>query len=162
MAPAVRTTVSLREELSAVRDYLRNETYRYQGWLYWDCAVDPDVEQDIRIPKKLILTFVENAMNHSLFQGPEKGKIEVSVHRSRLGLLIMVSDNGKTNEQLPEIENPVNGTVQLLDKLLEVYNQQTDEPVSYRMLDRCEGEEGRQGTRVLITVKIGNTIRRQA
>ena len=162
MEPALRTSVTLREELSAVREYLRNETYRYQGWLYWDCAVDPDVEQSIRIPKKLILTFVENAMNHALFQGPEKGKIEVSVHRSTLGLLIMVSDNGKTNNQLPEVEKPGNGTLKLLDEFLKVYNQQSKEHVSYRMLDRCEGEEGRQGTRVLITVKIGDPLRKQA
>ncbi len=157
MDAAVQTTIPLREELGSVREFLRNETFRYRDRLYWDCTVDPDVDQGIRIPKKLVLTFVEKTMNHRLFQDQEKGKVEVSVHRSTLGMLIMVTDNGRSGTAA-EPTAPLNGPLKLLDEYLKVYNRQSKERISYKILDRCAGESNRHGSRVLITIKFSDSV----
>ena len=152
METAVQANFKLQEEIDSIQQYLKNEALRYQGKLSWDCSVDPDVDRMQPIPKMLILTFVENAITHSLFQNNGGGKVEVSVHKSNLGVLIMVTDNGAGLKESSALHQHQKEKLRSLDVDLKFFNKKQANNISYSILNRSLSETGRCGSRVLITI----------
>ncbi len=153
MESPVQTHNTLAAEIKCVREFLKNEEFRYNGKLSWECSLDPEVDTTVHIPSNLIHTFVENAIRYGIFQNPEGGKIDVSINKSSLGILIMISDNGIEIKDSLIIQNHCMERLKLLDSYLELFNRKHPCRVSYKILDRSEFETDRTGTRVLITLK---------
>lgn len=153
MQNSIQTYATLQEEVESVKEYLENESYKYKEKLSWELSQDPEADTRLLIPKTLIRTFVENAITHGLIQNPEGGLIEISVHKSALGTLIMVVDNGTNHEETPSIREHQNGKLRCLDEYLKLFNEQHPYSVKYNILSRSLGERGQSGSRVLITVK---------
>ncbi len=153
MESAVRTNNTLKEEIQSVEQYLQNEEFRYNGKLSWECSLDPGVDTDIVLPHQLILNFVEDAIKHGIFHNPHGGKIDVSIHKSRIGILIMVTDNGAKLKDSHDTQKYRKERLSLLDKYLRLFNKQHTYSVDYKILDRSVCETDRTGSRVLITLK---------
>ena len=102
MDVAVKTHITtLEREIESVKAYLQNEAFRYEGKLAWECVLDPEVDTSVAVPKSLILTFAENAIKHGIFQSPDGGKVDISINKSRIGVLIIISDNGTERRERP-------------------------------------------------------------
>lgn len=153
MESTVKTLNTLKEEIQSVRQYLQNEEFRYIGKLTWECSLDPEVDTNIILPHQLILNFVEDAIKHGIFHNPQGGKIDVSVHKSRIGILIMVTDNGAKLSDSSDTQNYHNEKFKLLDEYLRLFNKQHTYMIDYKILDRSICEADRTGSRVLITIK---------
>ncbi|MCK5137767.1 MAG: hypothetical protein KAR19_18420 [Bacteroidales bacterium] len=153
MESAVRTHNTLKEEIQSVEQYLQNEEFRYNGKLSWECSLDPEVNTNIVVPHQLILTFVEDAIKHGIFHNSYGGKIDVSINKSRIGVLIMVTDNGAKLEDSSGTQNFRKEKFKLLDNYLHLFNKKQTYKVNYQILDRSICETDRTGIRVLITLK---------
>ena len=153
MESAVKTYKTLEEEIESVRQYLKNEAFRYDGKLSWECILDPEVDTSVIIPNLLIQTFVENAIRHGIFQNPEGGKVDVSINKSKIGVLIMISDNASDYNGAHLVQKHREENLRLLDQYLDLFNKNQPCAVSYQVLDRADSETDRMGTRVLITLK---------
>lgn len=154
METAVQARNTLKAEIESVKKYLQNEAFRYGDKLSWECTVDPEVNTHIPVPSLLIQTFVENAIKHGIFQDPRGGMVDVTILKSSVGVLIMITDNGIVFDSYPGNRKISNGKLRLLDEYLEIYNRQQPCTVSYKVLDRAAIEPGRTGSRVLITIKL--------
>lgn len=154
MTNAFEPYKSLEEEVEFVKQYLDIEEYRFNGKLSSEFYIDPSVDTEIIIPKMLIHIFVENAIKHGIFHNKEGGKINISVNKTNIGALIMVTDDGVGMSKALEIEQHRGEGLKILDNYLQLFNRQHKHSVSYHILDRTNNETGQTGTRVLITLKI--------
>lgn len=152
METEVLTYRSLSEELERVCEFLSNEAFRYEGRLKWECNVDPMAETGMPVPKMLIQIFVERAIRYGIFNSGEGGKIEVSVHRTSVGTLVMVTDNGIIPDPAIQPDRMKGNRLELLDSQIEVFNREHDHAVSYRVLQIAHSEPEMTGTRVLVTI----------
>lgn len=89
----IRDTVTLREELASVRDYLLIQEARFEGRLRVEIAVPADV-LDTRVPVLSVQPLVENAILHGL-EAADDGWLRLAARRSRGDVEIEVSDNGQ-------------------------------------------------------------------
>ncbi len=153
METSVQLYSTLHEEIESLKEFLAKAELRYKGKISCECSVDPDVEKGVIIPKMLIRIFIENAINHHLLEKPEGGKVETSVHRSNLGVLIMITDNGTSLKDAPILAKYREEKLRLLDDFLLYFNTKNPHYINYHILDRGIEEPGRSGSRVLITIK---------
>lgn len=90
-----KKTISLRDELYALKLYLELESRRLDSSFDYRIAVDAGVDADaIAMPPLVIQPFVENAIWHGLRGRKSSGNIEVRVSNQNGGLMIMVEDDG--------------------------------------------------------------------
>ncbi|WP_342573167.1 sensor histidine kinase [Paenibacillus sp. FSL R5-0749] len=105
--------VTVKEELELIESFLQIQKYRFGDKLQYSIEADPAVLM-YRIPKMVILPFVENASIHGIESSPGVGIIQLFVSTEIDHLLIRLTDNGIGMSQAR------------LEELLSYLNQNTD------------------------------------
>lgn len=85
--------VTVKEELELIESFLQIQKYRFGEKLHYRIEVDPSTLM-YRIPKMVILPFVENASIHGIESSPDEGFIELLVTVKHDRLHISLQDNG--------------------------------------------------------------------
>lgn len=102
-------TVTLREELENVKNYINIQQFRFQDKFSIHYIVDDpaDTILDYFIPKLTLQPLVENALIHGLKDTLSGGDIKIQIEKQHNDILIHITDNGKGIEQnrLIEIQN---------------------------------------------------------
>jgi len=133
--------------------HLENEAGRHEGKLLWTCSVGEDVDTGLIIPKMLIRIFVENAIEEGLILNGNGGRIEISAHKTSLGMLIMIHDEGIHFQDISSIRERREKRIRRLDEYLILFNENHPYLVHYDILDRSIHDSGKSGSRVLITIQ---------
>jgi len=87
--------VTIGEELDFVRNYIEIEKFRFGSLFTYYINIDNDSQMDIKIPRMLIHTFVENAIKYSIRNRPEGGVLNICIQTINGVLNIIIEDNGK-------------------------------------------------------------------
>lgn len=88
-----KTTISLKEELRTVEDYLTLEKIRYEERLQSKLEIAPET-MHVQIPPMMIQTLVENAIKHGVQKAEKWGFVEVKTHIESGYLLINIRNTG--------------------------------------------------------------------
>lgn len=101
-----RLTVSLEEELEAIRNYLDLEQMRMKGNMAYEIKVEPAINlQQTFVPTMLIQPHVENAVWHGLrHREDDQGKITITVSSEGEQLICRVRDNGVGRQRSAQLE----------------------------------------------------------
>ncbi|MFD0750364.1 sensor histidine kinase [Mucilaginibacter calamicampi] len=86
-------TISIREEISLLNDYLAMEQLRFS--FQYQVDADEGVNDNIEIPVMLVQPFVENAVKHGVMPLKGTGDINISFTKQGSDLKITITDNGK-------------------------------------------------------------------
>lgn len=105
--------VTVKEELELIESFLQIQKYRFGEKLQYTIEADPAVLM-YRIPKMVILPFVENASIHGIESSPGVGIIQLFVSMDNDQLHIRLTDNGIGMSQAK------------LEELLSYLDQNTD------------------------------------
>ena len=154
METILKTYGTLGEEILSVEEYLAAKDSGKEDTITWECRVDPQADTSILVPAMLIKSFVEHSFLNKISSQPDGGRIDVSVHRTTLGILIMVTDNGTLRYQQYGNGNLIGNRLELLDQQIIDFNKNQEETISYQLLDLAYAEPGQTGTRVLITIAL--------
>jgi LytS/YehU family sensor histidine kinase len=145
---------SLEDEIQSVKELLTRKASGSEVNLAWECRVDPKADTTILVPGTLLRSFVEHALMSDILNHPDGGKIEVSVHRTTLGILVMITDNGSLRYREYSKDRLIGNRLELLDQEINDFNNEKKYTVSYQILDISYAQPGQTGTRVLITIVI--------
>lgn len=154
METSVKTYRMLEEEILFVKEFLAKEAHYSDEELTWECTIDPQVDTSIPVPGGLVKSFVEHALLKEISKHPEGGKVNVTIHSTTLGILIMVSDNGSLRYQAYGKGNLIGNRLELLDQQIHEFNRAEEHTISYQLLDLAYAQPGQTGTRVLITIAL--------
>ena len=108
-----QNSVTVKEELELIESFLQIQKYRFGEKLQYSIKADPAVLM-YRIPKMVILPFVENASIHGIESSPGVGNIQLLVSIEHDQLYIRITDNG------------IGMSPARLDELLSYLEQNTD------------------------------------
>lgn len=87
-------TVTLGREIQLLRDYMELQETRYGERIQMEIRSEDPALEACRVPKFILQPLVENSILHGLRERTAGGQIRVRVRRSRLGVVITVTDNG--------------------------------------------------------------------
>jgi len=148
-----KMTISLREEIRFVRDYLTLENLRLGDLFSFNIDVEEVFMDQVQIPKMLIQNFVENALKHGILNLKDrKGLIRVYSVEQGGSLNICVEDNGIGRKEASEISTLGNGKgLVITQRILEILRKLKKVKISYEIVDLYR-EEVAIGTRVSIKI----------
>lgn len=144
---------TLQDELDHVENYLVLEKFRNDGKLNWQFDLDKNVNMEIKIPKMLIHTFVENAMKHGLRNLEKDGMLSISMSASDNEHVIVVRDNGIGRAGALKLSTFGTGKgMQILDQILELYYNLMKVRITYTINDLYNDEKESAGTEIAIII----------
>lgn len=145
-------TRTLEEEMQFVKDYVSIMQMRYIDMFDYHFEFEEDIDMQIKVPKMIIQSFAENAINHGLRPKESKGNLRISIYNEENGIEITVEDDGigRTNAALKNTENTGKGTL-IITEYLDLFNRFNKEKISYKIQDLFENRKA-TGTRVIIYI----------
>ncbi len=96
-----KDTISIKEELTLVANYLDLEKVRFEDRLMIDFHIDKTVE-NIEIPPFIIQILAENAIKHGISREIEGGKVTIEVTRDANDLIMRVTNTGRLKNEISE------------------------------------------------------------
>jgi hypothetical protein len=149
-----RMSRSLEEEIDFTQKYLEIEKFRYREKFEFDLKVHPDINTSVEVPRMIIETFAESAINNGLMHRTQGGLLHIEIVLGNKTLVATFEDNGvgmlKSSEYNKE---KAFKTVRLMDEFLKIYNELNKTNIRYEMYDIRVNEEF-PGTRVVVTIPI--------
>jgi ligand-binding sensor domain-containing protein len=153
--------VPLKEELEALRLYLKMESLRFAGNFEYEIRVDEKIDVNVlEVPPMLIQPFVENAIWHGLMHKMEGGKIVVSICRKEDGLHCIVEDNGVGRARARKLEAGRRRSkhrsygMQITQDRIRMINELYDANAGIEITDLYDDEGAAAGTRVELNLPL--------
>ncbi|MDP1726600.1 MAG: histidine kinase [Bacteroidota bacterium] len=111
-----KRTVSLRQEIETVKDYLAIEKIRFDNRMQIQFNLAPDT-LDTQVPPMMLQTLVENAVKHGISKSKSGGLIVISSSRTKTFLHIEIINNGRLEPGTGETGVGIENTMQRLQIL---------------------------------------------
>lgn len=151
------TTISLEEELEALRLYIELEELRFEHQFTYQITIDDDVDvEGTRVPPLIIQPYVENAIQHGLFPKAGPGKLSVEVQAETDYLRIAIADNGIGRVRSRELnqgrQHKKSLGMNITRDRLEFLNRDRTNRISVQVSDRYDTNDEADGTLVEIFV----------
>ncbi len=99
-------TISLREEMSAIKLYIELEKMRFEGKFSYSISIDENINTDtIELPPLMLQPFIENAIWHGLMHNTEAGELKIVISEKEQEVVCLIQDNGIGRQKAMEIKN---------------------------------------------------------
>ncbi len=149
---------TLNDELDYVENYLSLEKFRLKNELVFEIKLDDDINGEVKIPKMLIHTFVENSIKHGIKHLEGNGNILISVSNGLDLYTIKITDNGIGRNKSKEFSTFSTGKgLEILNQILDLYYNLEKVKIIYKIKDLESEDTKSSGTEVLINIPILNS-----
>jgi hypothetical protein len=95
-------TVSLKQEIDTVNDYLAIEKIRFDERLWVEISI-PEAALQVQLPPMMLQTLVENAVKHGISKSMKGGEIKISAILTKFHLHIEIVNSGRFEPKETEI-----------------------------------------------------------
>jgi len=152
LTEADEVTRTLEEEMQFVKDYVSIMQMRYINMFDYHFEFEDDIDLQIKVPKMIIQSFVENAINHGLRPKESRGSLSIKIYNKGKGIEVIVEDDGigRSNAASMNTENTGKGTM-IISEYLTLFNRFNKEKISYSIQDLFEKRKA-AGTRIVIYI----------
>lgn len=154
-------TVTLSNELEALKLYIEMESIRFEKQFTYKIEVDTDVHPDhVYVPPLIIQPYVENAIWHGLLHKEEAGQLSVRIVRKAPSLLeCVIEDNGVGREMARELKSKSASSgkslgMKLTESRLALLNKHSDWNASVEIIDLRNAEGLPAGTKVILRIPV--------
>lgn len=118
------TTVSLKEELKTIEDYLSLEKIRYEERLQMKWSISPETLR-IQVPPMMLQTLVENAIKHGVQKALRWGFIEIRSGIDQQELVINIRNTGKLTDRPTDAKSTGTGVENTRKRLQLLYGNKS-------------------------------------
>lgn len=158
-------TITLKEEISFIKNYLAIEKLRFEDKVSYKIHTDNSLDINaLEIPTMLLQPMIENAVNHGIFHKSTAGKIEVDFKATSLEnkYEVIIKDDGIGINKTKKHNKKTTGTASahsstVIAERLEILNESGDWYITYSIKDRSEINDG-TGTIIQITIQNLNAL----
>jgi len=155
-------TVSLSDEMDALKLYLELESMRFKDRFEYTIVMDPRINMiSTFIPPFIIQPFLENSIWHGLMNREGNGLLQLIFHLEETHLRCLVEDNGVGRKHAAEIkeQNPFERSskgIAITESRIRLFDKKglLTDPVTY--IDLVDKNGISEGTRVIILIPIMN------
>ncbi len=142
--------VSLSDELDFVRNYIDLERFRCNNSFNYTIDVGNDIDLQVKIPRMLIHTFVENAIKYGVRNNNERGQLKIALLKKENTYQIIVEDNGPGLDSQTSSNASTGKGLLILNELIELYYQLEKVKISYSLQNISGPGISVSGTRAIV------------
>lgn len=155
-------TISLKDELEALRLYIEIEHLRLEGKFEYHIDIDSGIHVDqILMPPMILQPFVENAIWHGLMHKTSGGKLLIQVRDMGTHVQCVIEDNGIGRAKAREIQDNGSGHkkslgMQITGDRIAIINRIYGIDTQVHVIDLFNAKGEPEGTRVVINIPLIN------
>jgi len=147
--------ITVKKEIETLKLYTGLEAIRFENIFDYEIEIDKDVDKDLNIPPMIIQPYVENAINHGLFNlKNRRGKLLIKLEmQDEDTLRITIEDNGVGRKKATELRTKRHKSrgMQLIEDRIDTINDAADVKVNVKIIDLEENGIA-MGTKVIATI----------
>ncbi len=153
-------TVSLDQDLEALRIYIEMEALRFDNKFEFSIAVEEATTlHAIQVPPMIFQPFVENAIWHGLLHKEGRGRMSIRIAREKRLLSVIIEDNGIGRKKAAELRSKSATTrkslgMQLTEERMQLLKAELKTDGLIMVEDLEDEEKNPLGTRVTILLPI--------
>jgi two-component sensor histidine kinase len=151
---AERIYRSLGEELDFVTTYLELEKLRFGDKFNYEIEVGEGISQKEQVPKMVLQTFAENAINHGIIPCAYAGMLKIMADRENDYLKLTIEDNGIGRASAAGHSTSTGKGLKLTGEFYDILNQINKKPVKHIITDLHNADGNAAGTRVEVWVPL--------
>ncbi len=149
--------ITLFDEIETCRLYTQLEGMRVGDKLSYSFSVDETIDlKSIMVPALILQPFIENAIWHGIIPKEDGGEVNISISKKEDKISCMVEDNGIGREI--SMQNKFRGATEthqskglaLTKARLELDNSLNERNASVEIIDKKNGNEPSEGTKVIL------------
>ena len=145
-------TITLKNELEALRLYIEMEEMRFENRFDYYIHVDEEVESEfVEVPPLLLQPYVENAIWHGLMHKEARGRLTVEIKQENGWLRCVIEDNGIGRQKAQQLKSKSatrdkSMGMKITTDRLNLYHQKT----KVQVIDLTDSKGNPAGTRVTL------------
>lgn len=153
-------TISIKDELEALRLYLEIEYLRLEGKFEYSFDVDSSIRvEQAQVPPMILQPFVENAIWHGLMRKATGGKLLVQVKDLGTAIQCVIEDNGIGRKKALELKGNSPGHkksmgIQITGDRISMINRIYGIDTKVQIIDLVNARGEAEGTRVVINIPL--------
>jgi sensor histidine kinase YesM len=151
---AERIYRSLGEELEFVTTYLDLEKLRFGDKFNYEISIGENVSRQEQVPKLVLQTFAENAINHGIMSSKYGGILKISAEKNLDYLILSIEDNGIGRAKSKGLSHSTGKGLKLTGEFYEILNQINKKPIKHTIIDLHNENGVSVGTRVEVWVPL--------
>jgi len=145
----------LNEEIEFVRNYLDFEQFRFENKFDYRIELEEGIDVNMPVPKMIIQTFAENAVNHGLVPRTGKGLLSIHLRAEKEYCEILIEDNGIDQAEMKNSDLGISGKgIEIMKDTIDFYNTLNENKIQIETVNLREISEESRGTRVIIKLPI--------
>jgi sensor histidine kinase YesM len=144
--------ISLADELDFVKNYIELEQFRCDYSFDYTLEIDEKLDLQIKIPRMLIYTFVENAIKYGIRAKKHGSKLTIGLQALKDKCRIIVEDNGPGLAPDGKSENGTGKGLVILKDLVDLYYKLEKVRIGYSLQTIGCSQESASGTRAVIEI----------
>lgn len=149
--------ITLRKEINLLQLYVRLEAIRFEGDFEYTFDIDPELDLEMNIPPMIIQPFIENAVNHGLFNLKDrKGQLTIKMEEvSDEVINVIIEDNGIGRELAAQKRTKKHKSrgMQIIKDKIETINKSEGINMTTKIDDLKNASGEGIGTRVTIEIR---------
>ncbi len=156
--------IPLSDEIEMLRLYLDMERLRFSDSFSYTITYENSIEPEtVYVPPMLLQPFCENAIWHGLMHKEGAGKLDVVLSIEKGQLRCIIADNGIGRTRAAEFKTKSNGKqkslgLKITTERLALFNNQNSTHDFYRTEDVLDTSGNISGTKVVLDIKIKNSV----
>ena len=150
-----KITRSIEDELNYLENYLELEKLRFPDKLTYSIKISEDVDTELKIPKMILQTYVENAIKHGIRHKDGKGLVEANISKTKDFIKIEITDDGVGREKAKELSTDSTGFgLKLMDNYFKLFNEYNESKIRHEIVDLYDKNNIPSGTKVKILIPL--------
>ena len=147
--------ISLLEEIDSLENYIKLQQIRYENT--FDYIIDTGIldTECIEVPPMLLQPFVENSIEHGVKNIDYPGLLHIQFKAKNNQLLIIITDNGKSNNNALNKSKQSLSSVITQERLDILYNWE-NEQAGFKT--RNLSDEGKNGYEVMLYIPLEHIV----
>ncbi len=148
------STITLRNELEALKLYVELEEMRFENRFEYSIYVDDNIEGEfVEVPPLLLQPYVENAIWHGLMHKESRGKLTIAITKEGNRLRCIIEDNGIGRQKAQQLKSKSATRdkslgMKITTDRLNLYKKQTE----VQVIDLMDLNGAPSGTRVILGI----------
>ena len=157
-----KETISLNEEIEALKLYLELEKMRFSDQFNFDIVLENSLDKEnIEFPPMLIQPYVENAIKHGLLHKKGEKELMITFRKEQNLLIVLIDDNGigrKRSKELNRIKSEKHQSFSsdANEKRLEILNKnaKSKAEIVLKFIDKQDINGVAIGTTVILSIPL--------
>lgn len=144
--------VTLAGEIDFVKNYIDIERFRMNNSFNSNICINKDVDMQMKIPRMLIHTFVENGIKYGIRNRAEGGILDISIRRDTNKCIITIEDNGPGLQNSGKDSYGTGKGILILKELIDLYYRLEKVKINYLLENITDAKNVVAGTRAIVEV----------